>query len=114
MSLKSIKIVPEQIVAIKIYDRSKSNVYRWEKEWKLFNRFFHKKEGFYDTYDGDLYTEEAIVKSGLLVEDKVVYNKPYLKFIMINKDTFIKEFDTMNELNSFMKSCDIEDLLIEL
>jgi hypothetical protein len=101
------KINVDQIVEVKILDKTEAEFYEYRtarKSWFFGNR----KAGFYYTltFSGPVFTPvEEIEKSGEMVcYNKVVYYRPRIRFKMSNGDVKYLYFDTRYEAIKYFET----------
>jgi hypothetical protein len=93
----------EMIVGIKVRGKKFNDDFEWKPEEKiLFGKFTLIEAGFYRFGHFERVPEEEILKGGYLVGEKRVFNKPYVKVIMVNPEsTFKIEFDDIEKAYLF-------------
>lgn len=110
----------EMLVSVEINDKKRYNLL----EYRPFKKSFwgDRKEGFYHAMSSYCYSKEEIEKGGfcdivLLVEDNIVFFKPYVRLTFAGGQTFIKEFETIEaavEWGNFKAKTGIEDYRFRL
>jgi hypothetical protein len=98
-----------KIIKVKIRDKIESLRFEYKpfspKKWWFGSDV---KEGFYDYYDRILYDDsvydETFLKDlGYIVEDKRVFNKPYIEINFLDKYVFKKTFGSVEEAKDWYR-----------
>jgi hypothetical protein len=99
----------DTVVSVKIVDKKKSPYFEFKPFKKSF--FGNTKEGFYDTlgFSDEPMTRESIetgvynkganyIHNGAayIIENNVVYYKPYVKVTLQSEEGFVRQFDTFD------------------
>lgn len=100
----------ETLVEIELCGKKENKTFKWhpEKRW-FFGLVRIYPERYCNKYDTTAYVQESYLTSGkycdikLIVENKKVYFKPYVKLYFMGNVETCKEFDTYAEAEVFAK-----------
>lgn len=116
--MKNTKLNTQQICSVKKVINQKNTYYVFrEQKHNKFLGFTTSvvKEGFYELVHLSLKfigTEQQLLEydKEVIVIDKQVYYKPHLKFTMSNKEVWHKFFNSIESLNGYLYSSELESV----